>query len=361
MTRRRDAGLLVVTLVALCVLVLLAQPVWLTRVFPGLAPRVDVLLAERHYRVTPEVAREIQGVSARHLAEGARDVEAMLEARVGAALDEMFAELAGRVPAYADWYYSLAGEYARLGGLLLSGVGMNKTNPAVAQASKIVFGGEAFERELVALTETLDLEVRDRLVAARAAWLESVLPLLERGRTVVTRFDEAGVPPEHVVALDAFAQAIGASDPVFLARASVSGGAGVSAVAAPLVARMLTRPMTAAGGRAMAARGAARGASKLGSGAGAAGCALGGPAAVPCALVVGGATWFATDWLLLSADEWLHREAFIAQWHADLDALRDELEQALLAPYRSGIDAWGGEVRRTLQRDFSPLQSIRGG
>jgi len=344
---------LLALIVGMAVLLAFADRRWVEWLFAPQEPAIELLLEGQHYRVGSTAASGFVSLSQRHLDDGEAAGQRQAAALIERELDRVFAELSARLPLYADWHYSLAGEYARLSLLVLGPLGLAPEDLLADKAATLIFGGETEFRDRLGVVErVLDEALLAHLEAVRSGWVAEAIAFL--GRDGQTANGRVVLAP---IALDDMLGAVGGMHGEFVARISVSAAAGATAAAAPLIARVAGRPLATAGGRTMATRTALRGLAKVGGSAGGAlGCAATGPGALPCAVLVGGATWGATDWLLLSADEWLHRDKLIAEWQASLDEMRRELETALLARYLNGLDAWHGGMRMQLERSFSPLQ-----
>jgi hypothetical protein len=357
-----NAARLFVLLAALGLLAALAvdQRPWERLLSPE--PSFGVVLDGRHFRVDSGTAEAI-GRQSRIQADlgGERAADRVRELLAGE-LDRVFAELKDRVPDYADWYFSLTGEYTRLSLLILQRVGWQNSDQFRERAQELIFGGDEFAERLAGIEGLASMQLAAHVQEQRAAWLAGVLQLLApEAEKAGTRGD-----PVAMLALDDLAAEFsGHGRSEFLTRVSASAaGAGSAGIAAPLLARVAVRPAAAAAitGGGLAARGASRGAARAGAtGASVLGCAATGPAALACAVLVGGAAWVAADWALLSVDEWRHRDALIAEWEQRLDLLRAELEAALLAHYAEAVSVWRDGLTLEVERTFSPLESIRAG
>jgi hypothetical protein len=320
-----------------------------------------IVLDGRHFRVDGSAAEAIGRHSRTQADLGSEKAVDRVRELLAGELDGFFAGLKDRVPDYADWYFSLTGEYTRLSMLLLQRVGWQHSDYLRERAQYLIFGGDEFAQRLMEIEDMASANLAAHVQEQRAAWLAEVLQLLtpeaDRAATRGT--------PVAVLALDDLAAEFGGhGSSEFLARVSASAaGAGSLGIAAPLLARLAVRPAaaTVAGGG-LAVKGASRGAARAGaSGVSVLGCAAAGPAAVACAVLVGGAAWLASDWALLSVDEWRHRDALIADWEQRLDLLRTELEAALLAHYAEAIAIWRDGLKVEVERTFSPLESVRAG
>ena len=276
-------------------------------------------------------------------------------------LDIVFGDVRARVPDYADWYFSLTGEYARLSMLILQRIGLQDGDYLWERAEALIFNDREFADRLASIEDLVEARLGVHAREQRAAWMADLLQLLAPGHEAVA----TGPAPVATLSLDDLAAEFGGyGSSEFLTRISASSaGAGSAGLAAPILARMAARPVAAAvAGSTLAAKGAGRGAARAGTaGASALGCAATGPAALACAVLVGGTAWVAADWALLSVDEWRHREALIADWEQRLLSLRTELEEVLIAHYAQAIDAWRQGMETEVERTFSPLHPRRSG
>ncbi|MBS0001967.1 MAG: hypothetical protein KFF45_02700 [Thioalkalivibrio sp.] len=321
--------------------------------------RVGVVIEGQRFQLAAEDAGIVEQRAAGHADRGAAEASDAAARLVSAELDVLFERLSARVPAYADWYFSLRGEYTRLWLLVLRWGGLLTADPVVYKGVELVFAGDELAGQIGAIEGRVAGLLAGRARELRTAWIEELL-----GMSGEHRAESApGAPATVVVLDDLVAEFGGHGGSEFLTRLSASSAGAASAGAlGPLTARLALRSSAAAaGGRSLALKGAGRGAAKAGSaGVGILGCAASGPAAWACALAVGGAAWLATDWALLSADEWRNRDALIADWEQRLALLRAELEQSLLEHYGQAIEAWHEGMRLEVERSFSPLDSVRG-
>ncbi|TVP87904.1 MAG: hypothetical protein EA347_06875 [Thioalkalivibrio sp.] len=320
---------------------------------------VGIVIQGQRFQLPAEESAVIEHRAARHADRGAAEAGDAAARLVAAELDDLFERLSGRLPAYADWYFSLRGEYTRLSLLILRWGGLATADPVVDKAVELILGGEELAGEVSAIEGRVEGLLAARASELRTAWLQELLLMAGEPRPA----SEPGTPSAVVLLDDLAKEFAGHGSSEFLTRLSASSAGAASAGAAgPLAARLALRSSAAAaGGGSLALKGAGRGAAKAGSaGAGALGCAAAGPAAWACALAVGGAAWLATDWALLSADEWRNRDALIADWEARLALLRAELEETLLEHYDEAIAAWHRGMRLEVERSFSPLDSVRG-
>jgi hypothetical protein len=322
-------------------------------------PRVGIVFLGQRFQLEADDAGIIRQRAAEHASRGAASAGDATTRLVTAELDALFATLSERLPEYADWYFSLRGEYTRLSLLLLRWGGLATADPLVDKAVELVFGGEESAARLAAIEHRVEHMLAAHASELQATWVEALLSLAREPKPA-----RAGSTTATVLLLDDLAgEFAGHGSSEFLTRLSASSaGAASAGAAAPLVARLALRTSSAAaGGRTLALKGAGRGAARAGTaGAGILGCAAAGPAAWACALGVGGAAWLATDWALINVDEWRNRDALMADWEERLALLRAELEDTLLAHYGQAIEAWHEGMHLEVERSFSPLDSVRG-
>lgn len=272
---------------------------------------------------------ELEQLTQRHFETREAATRQDVTARLEQDIDRVFTEAHARVPELADWYYSLGGEYTRLMTPLLVRGGVLGADHLAERTERLLFGDQLLSGHLDVIRTDVEALLAAQNLASRAAWQADVKAALEGWGMAIPAADGSGID------LDRFNQRlIGYDSPEFITRMSVSSGAGIGAMAGPLIWQAASR-RAAASGRVAATRGASRVAGRAGSAAagGALACAPAGPAAVGCALLVGTAAWLGTDWLLLRFDEARNREAMEAGLHAALTATREALSDDLRQHY----------------------------
>lgn len=353
-----NVGRLVVLLAGLALLTVLVvdhRP-WDRLLAAG--PSVGIVVDGQRFQVDAGSAERMGQRAVERTEAGISEASDAAARLVANELDALFSTMSSGLEDYADWYFSLRGEYTRLALLVLRWGGLTSGDPVADRALEQVLGGAALAERLTALERKVDRMLAAHAQALHSRWLEDLLTFARQ-----TEADSGARMSETVLLLDDLAlEFAGHGSSEFLNRLSASSaGAASAGVAAPLVARLALRSsVTAAGSGALALKGAGRGAAKAGSaGAAALGCAATGPAAWACALAVGGAAWLTADWALLAVDEARNRDALLTEWDARLALLRLELETALLAHYAQAIEAWHQGLRLEVERTFSPLDSLR--
>lgn len=345
---------------AFAVLAILAIDPRLLDRFAFSQPSYEIILEGQRFRVDGEAAEAMARQATGRADLGSARARLVVSELLERELDSLFGDARARVPDYADWYFSLTGEYARLSMLILQRIGLQNHDGLLERAQELIFHGGEFADRLGSIERLVEARLAVQAREQRAAWIADLRQRLAPGYAA----DTISAAPVATLSLDDLAAEFGGhGSSAFLSRISASAaGAGPMGVAAPLLARMAARPATAGlvVGGSVAARSASHGVARAGSaGASALGCAVAGPAALACAALVGGAAWVATDWALLNVDAWRHRDALVADWEQRLDRLRMELEAAMLAHYDQAIEAWREGMRLEVERSFSPLESIR--
>ncbi len=321
-------------------------------------PDADIVLDGAHYRAGPDDLRWLESFTVAHFDAGEQAARALVADEVRAALDPLFAASRARLPEFLDWYYSLRGEYGRIGMAALDAADLAEPGYVARRAAATLLPEEAWTARL----EDLEHAAAERLGAhyrdLESTWRREVTRRLSAQR-VPAPLDAATGRPTLV--LDDLVYEIIASEADALGvRLSLSTAtAGIGAAAAPALARAVGRRA----GRAAAGRAAARGASRIGAAAasGAAVCAPGGPVAAACAFLAGAGAWFATDWALLRVDEAMHRDELERALDLALTNLRGELERELVAAFDAAIAAHGAAVEREISRTFVPAEAGRVG
>lgn len=323
-------------------------------------PEVPITLGGEHYRVGPSELEWLEAYSERHFSEGAQAARESVAAEIDAQLDRMFSKARQQLPGFADWYYSLQGEYSRMAMAALSAVNLAEPGYVAARATEMLFPSESWTADLGELERRADARLRQRESQDRAAWFTEVTRRLSAHR-VPLALPGSRAAAELPIELDGLvAQMVAREQATLETRMSLSTlAAGGAAVGPALWRGVAARRSAAAAGRAAAERLAVRGAARVGTAAagGAAVCSPGGPAALGCALLAGTAAWLGTDWVLLSIDEHLHRDDLLEALEAGLAELRDGMREELLATYDALIDGHYDSVQDDIQRSFVPARA----
>lgn len=245
---------------------------------------------------------------------------AHLAGRVGPQVEAAFAPVYGRIPALADWHYSVIGEYVELGQAAAGGL--------AAAWEERLFRRAGPGHVLEAAVRALDAELVRALRSGEAS-LHAAL---------AQRPDAAPEALEPVMAhvLGPLHEAVAERTELQAAKAAVLGG---GLAGRKLLVALAGKTLAAAGTK-LALKTGSKWAAGASAGAGAAALCSVVPGLGTVACGVGGAlaAWLAFDAVAVNVDERLHRESFEAELRALVDEARAETEAALGRLYRERID-----------------------
>ena len=326
--------------------------------------RWDVVLDDQHYRLGATQLQWLENFSAGHFAADGAQLRQQLDLQIDARLDAAFAQVSARLPDFADWYYSLGGEYSRLSMTLLGHLDVVDEGYVAQRASAILFPGPAWENALISLDSDASQLLLQQQARSQSVWLSELQRRLSTHR-VPTPITPTAEGTESLLLLDGLvAQIQGLQQTAMMDARLTLSTVGAAGVAGPVLWRAVSaRAALKGAGAAAAARGATRGAGKVaartasGAAAGAVACMPGGPLAVACAAVAAAGTWIATDWLLLQVDEALNRDELLAGLEDGLAALRVELKAELMLAYDQRIAAWQQSANAQIEETFSPYNA----
>ncbi len=307
---------------------------------------------------------------ATHLIQLQKEMDQHIENAVQHAFEPVYAA----IPAYADWYYSLAGEYLRIGHAL----GGNAVDYMATKLKNLLFEQSGAQARLDGLPEKLQQTAGNALQrTGQAVLAEAAEALLAKQTATETKpgWTLAGELPLDQVVKEVLTPNSELTRRQLLSLGSAAG-AGVLVAkggAAMLVKNIVAKVAGGSGFKAAATllgKTAAKSALKeagvlAGAGTGALVCSPGGPLALACGAVAGLATWVGTDALLLSVDEWLHREDFEKEIAETLRGEQQALETSLKRLYaswlKSRLDAFLQRAVPIGQQpaDYHPLQALR--
>ncbi len=318
--------------------------------------------------LAPEVAAAVRLQGENWLIHRQGGVRQAMEAELDRVIDPVFDAALERVPDFADWYYSLGGEYLRL----FHAVAGDLPAFLAERLEELVFrpAGTAasLDQALLQLDASLAGQIKDTAVRLQALLLQLLGHVREKSDGGEVRVQAHWAPLQGVsrglqpfLALNdadlgrqgvAAASAVAAGALVFKKIGAATVAKTVEVLAAKQSAGMLAALASKLGLKALA-----KGGVVAGAGAGAAGgaglCAgtlVGAPLAPGCALLggiaTGAATWLLVDTAVLEGDELLHRGELEQQMRAALQEQRDALKEKLSAHYggmvERGFAALGG-------------------
>jgi hypothetical protein len=332
-------------------LLLVSAAVVLPRPFGWLVaePRV-VQLGGHRYAVSDSQLEQILRDNADWL-EGDLAVRFVaLQQLVDGELARLFADARARVPAYADWHYSLSGGMTRSAFGLMEYFSADNER-AVRMLSERLFPPAQWQQKL----QSFEQVVASTYVQQLAFVHDDMLADLQRRLAGREAHPHLRVPADAVLNLDRVTAGLRHSplqSELALRQAGVSLALGTGAAAVSL-----THSVRAAAQSRAAAQGAARAGARVASRGTAAGgasfCAASGPLVLGCAAAVFTGVTLASEYAILKTDELLSRQQLQAELLASIDALQqavgEEHLQRLLEAFRQDASQLHAGVVATLR------------
>ena len=267
-------------------------------------------------------------------------------ARLAQRLDAIFSEAEPGVDRYLDWYFSVLGEYQRLGKLV-----QGELDQMMAAAlERHLFGEGMFGERLASVGDASLREAASEISAAAT----------RMGATVVTRVRAdpcrlgdvnlapiAGMPRDVVrVSSSAAGGALGAIAVRTLAKEAVAATA----------ARAASRQAYSTGSKLLGRTVAKRGGTLALSGSAAGLCAPGGLLALVCGAGVFVASWLGLDKAFIAIDEYRFRDAMRAEILASMKETRQSVEASLQERQAQAVRQMQGAVQADVEKIFVPAR-----
>jgi hypothetical protein len=316
--------------------------------------QTEVVLGGEHYRLDLAQVEWLEAFSKLHFSEGNLAAQQAVEQALEAGLEQAFDGVRGRLPAFADWYYSLRGEYTRFGMQALAWMNLGGEGFVAAKAAELLFPAEAWQGELAALDQGAMTALSVELGRNREGWLSAVSTRLGAYRVPAPLAAEDAAKRPAILQLDSFLGELAAREQAALGLRTGASTAAAAGSAATVWRAASARAAVSSGGR-VAGRGLARAGSAAGGAATV--CGPAGPAALGCAVLAAAVAWVVTDWALLKADEALNRDQFIAALEAGLNELRQEMLREMMAAYHAALVAHGEQVDAEINATFTPARA----
>ena len=271
-----------------------------------------------------------------------------LRIQIKASFTQSRQKLDQRVDDWADWYFSVIGEYARLGHLGAQALGKSSLDEyMLEQLSERVFGPAEVFKDLQVLNQKIQSQYAEQHRAV-ISHLQSFLARqqaesqTEKEKKLVNSRFVYVKQLNHVSTLSplALASKLGALGGVKMGLKYLGSRSAVKLVSSGLAkggAKVAAGGLAKGGGKVLAG-GAAKVGVKAGIKAGAHGsslasgvsatvlCAPLGLIAPLCGVTAGVATWFAVDKAVVEIDEMLNRKEFMVQTQKELRKVIDALE-----------------------------------
>ncbi|MEP3333614.1 hypothetical protein [Sedimentitalea sp.] len=240
---------------------------------------------------------------------------------IDAYLDTVYAPAYAAIPAYADFHYSVLGEYIEL------------TAAATGQMSDAIHERlfDGFEKRLTEAAAKLDKR-----------YVEEYQRILEK--KVAQQVSPGGATPLLGEVTDAVLQDAISRAHTTLPLATVAAGI-VGSGSLKLVSATIAKKLAAKVAAKASAKGLAKGGGVLaGAGGGALLCSWSGPGAAVCGFLGGAAAWLLTDAVVVNIDEYFNREDFEDELRKMLDEDRAEKREQLTAALRDKAVAMDAAV-----------------
>ena len=295
--------------------------------------------------------------------------------------DPIFQEASQHIPAFADWYYSLRGEYTRL----LTALFGNLPDLLSRKLNQLVFEPAGTTHAIDSLANNLDTRLEEDLRKVVHDLQDRLVRLIRK-----QGLEQKGVKVQVAGQWELGAQlaehldTVVSLQPQDMARQGVATSAGVAASAvtakklgAVTVAKASTKMASAKslgaitsvaaklGLKSAAKAGGSLGGAGAGAASGAALCAgtvAGAPLAPGCAVVGGAAaglaTWLLVDKAVLETEELLNREELEEDLRQALETQRDELHATLKIRYLNMIEAGYARLQDTFAKQVKPKNMI---
>ncbi|MDX1492285.1 MAG: hypothetical protein R3332_13470 [Pseudohongiellaceae bacterium] len=320
---------------------------------------IDIQIGEDYYRLDQSKLNAVRGLSSAHFNGVVSQSKNAAHEQITVQLDASFRAVEQRIPVFVDWYYSLNGEYSRLSMSILSRLNLSDEDYLSRRAAQILFPEQVWEATLEQLESNTNQRAQLEWTNGSETWLSTLQSNLSGARIGPPLEQGIGEPQSQALAVNSLMESLQtlAMPEAMTGRMAVSGASALG-VAGPALWRAVVARNTVNSARLAAAEMAAVGASRGGSiAAGAAICSPGGPIAIACAAIAGAATWIATDWLLLSVDEAMNRQALEEALREGLITLRVGVEQELVQAYDRQIESWHSQSRGMIETNFSLVEA----
>ena len=297
---------------------------------------------------------------------------AQIQQQIDAMVDASFSSVHDNVENFADWYYSLTGEYMRYA----HAIGGDMGRYMQQRFNETVFLPAALETNvdnmLVALNTQLlqslkqsseKLSAQLQLVVAANSWpVSSSTPVVGNSLDLDQLFARGFELTSTDINRQLFASMAAAGTGIVVAKGL---GAMVAKKALAKVAATNSFHLAATLLAKLAAKSAVKGGGVLaGAGTGAAVCSPTGPGALICGAVGGLIAWVVIDKAVIELDEALNRDLFEREIHAAIDVQQQKLKQDLRQASQAVLEAGfiplkkGSQVFAVPAGEFTPAELL---
>jgi hypothetical protein len=299
-------------------------------------------------------------------------LEQQMQQQIDIMVDSRFAPVHDYVENFADWYYSLTGEYMRYA----HAIGGDMSEYMQQRFQETVFLPAALEANVDSMLADLNEQLLQKL-AQSGARLSSRLQLVVAANSwpVGNSTPVAGdsLDLDQLFAKGFQLSAADINRQLFAGVAATGAGVAVAKGMGAVVAKKIM--FKVAGSKSfhiaaallakLAAKSAVKGGGVLaGAGAGAAVCSPTGPGALVCGAVGGLIAWIVIDKAAIELDEALNRDVFERDIHQAIDTRQHELKVMLQEAVRAVLEAGFVPLHKSSQRmavpagEFTPVDII---
>ena len=241
-------------------------------------------------------------------------------------IDTLFAQAEAQIPIYADFHYSLKGEYIELWAY--------SQNDGGKYLKKYLFDAIDFDAKMLASHQ----KIIDTIYRTLHLSLEDLSNTLY-AKTKLSQEEQNTLEKILAVQIQSTLSRFEGNFHTSLRASSVVGAGAIGVIVAKKMGAKLALKAGAKLGGALSA----------GAG-GLALCAPSGPGAIACGVVTGVAGWFATDKVILESDEYLHRQAFEKQLRTLLEEEKSRTISAINNSFSSTLTQTKEEYTQKLQQ-----------
>ena len=234
-------------------------------------------------------------------------------------VDQLFEPVYSRVDTFLDFHYSVIGEYTELG--------LAATGKIEESIRERLFGSQ-FGKSLSDAT----LHIESRFISE-----------MERQRELIEGHVTTDIDRElNSDMLEILKRDINSSINIQKGKIATLLGIGVSY---KVIVATLSSKIAAKLSSKLAIKGAVKGGSKLGAaGIGAATGAACGPAAIICSPLLAAAAWFGTDAIIVTGDEYLHRDEFKQEIIRSIDEQKRSLKDGYKKIYGDALSEESSKI-----------------
>jgi hypothetical protein len=270
------------------------------------------------------------------------DSRTLAEEEIDAALARAFGAAEIGVERYLDWYYSIEGEYSRLGTVVIGDIDQFMSGKLQA----FVIDETGFEAILESGSLALEQQTMRIMESAAEAAMVRIGEKVRQSPCPVPSVNLTGLvnlTPDRLGATVATA-AGGAVTAKFL----------VAKPAAAMAGKLAAKSTVKAAGKVVAKAAVKKGASAATTlAAGGAATAVCGPV---CGAVAAVVTWISVDKVVLEVDEFINRDAMRAELLAGLEEQRAEMRTQLVALHEGLADMYASAINAQIGKVFIPAR-----